>query len=71
MNNKLIATILILGILLVGGYLWYNNGPVVSSQGYASIKAPADEVSIYLSIQAINKTAEDAKNQYIVKDKID
>jgi uncharacterized protein YggE len=70
-NNKLIAGILILGILLIGGYLWYNTGPVVSSQGYASLKAQADEVSIYLNLQAIAQTAEDAKNQYnSISDKV-
>ena len=71
MNNKIIAVILIISIVLIGGYLWYNAGPVVSSQGYSSLKMPADEVSIYLSIQAINKTAEDAKNQYnSISDKV-
>ncbi|MBI3334114.1 SIMPL domain-containing protein [Candidatus Pacearchaeota archaeon] len=39
----------------------YNSGPVVSAQGFSSLDAEPDEVSIYLSIEARGASAQEAQ----------
>jgi hypothetical protein len=62
MDNKILVAILVIGVLAVGGYLYYNTGAVVSAQGSSSIKVQPDEVSVYLSIETRNLTAQGAKD---------
>jgi len=64
MNNKILTIGVIIAVLIVAGYLFSNSGPVVSSQGTSSLEVKPDEVSVYISIQAENKTAQDAQAQY-------
>lgn len=62
MDNRILTAILVVGALIIGGYLYYNTGAVVSAQGSSSIKVQPDEVSIYLSIETKNLTAQGAKD---------
>ena len=57
-NNVIWIGIIIVAILIVGGYLVFNAGPVVSAQGTASIKAVPDEVSVNVNIETRNSTAQ-------------
>lgn len=62
MNRNLITLVaIVLGILLVGGYLLYSSTPVVSSQGHASIKATPDVVTVNIYIETRNSTAQGAQ----------
>ena len=58
MDNKIIIGIVIVAILIVGGYIYFNTGPVVSAQGVASIKAMPDEVSVNVNVETRDKTAQ-------------
>lgn len=58
MDNKIWIGIVIAAILVIGGYLYFNAGPVVSAQGTASIKAIPDEVSVNINIETRNSTAQ-------------
>lgn len=71
MNEKLIATILIAGILVIGGYLYMVSGAEVSAQGNAEIEAIPDQASIYIMIEARNESAQAAQNQHdLIKDEL-
>ncbi|MDP1695998.1 MAG: SIMPL domain-containing protein [archaeon] len=61
MDNRILIA-LVIGILLVGGYIYYNTGAIVSAQGSSNIKVQPDEVSIYLNIETKNLTAQGAKD---------
>jgi len=61
-DNKVWIGIVVIAILIVGGYLYFNSGPVVSSQGLASIKAIPDEVSVNVNIETRDKTAQAAQD---------
>ena len=63
MDNKIWIGIVIVAILLVGGYLLYNSGPVVSAQGSSSIKVVPDQVSININVETRNSTAQAAQDQ--------
>lgn len=60
-NNKIWIAVVVIAILLVGGYLYLYTGPVVSAQGFASVKAVPDEVSVNINVETRNKTAQDAQ----------
>lgn len=60
-NSKLLIGIVILAIIIVGGYLYFNTGPVVSAEGFSSVKAIPDEVSVNINVETRNKTAQDAQ----------
>ena len=62
MNNKIIYTIIVLGVLIAGWYILDSNSPIVSAQGQSTIKAHPDEVSVYVSIETHNKTAQAAQD---------
>ncbi len=62
MDNRILVAILVIGVLAVGGYLYYNTGAVVSAQGSSNIKVQPDEVSVYLSIETKNLTLQGAKD---------
>ena len=71
MNNKLGIVLLVIGIVLVVGYLFYSSGPVVSAQGSSSLEANPDLVSVYINIEVKNISASDAKNAHdIISNKV-
>lgn len=65
MENKGTIIVLIIAILLVGGYLFYSdldkNAPSVTAQGSYSIKVQPDQASVYLNSEGRAKTLEEAK----------
>lgn len=61
MNNKIWIGIVVVAILVVSVYLFSGSGPSVSAQGYASIKAVPDEVSVNINVETHNKTLQDAQ----------
>lgn len=63
MNNKILVGIIIIGILLVGGYLFTNTSAEVSAQGTSSITVQPDKASVYISAEAHEKTAQAAKDK--------
>ncbi len=63
MNNKLIAVIAILAILVAGVYFIYNSGPTVSAQGTSSIEAKPDKVAVYINIETKEKTLQEAQKK--------
>ena len=58
MDNKILVALLVVGVILVGGYLAYTSGPIVSAQGTSTLKAQPDEVSVYISIETRNVSAQ-------------
>ena len=62
-NNGVWIGVVIIAILIVGGYLYFNMGPVVAAQGTASVKAVPDEVSINVNIETHNKTLQLAQEE--------
>lgn len=62
MDNKIIVAILIIGVLAVGGYLFYNLGATVSATGQSSIRVKPDEVSVYFNIETRNASVQEAKD---------
>lgn len=63
MGNKILIGIIIIAIVVIGAYLYSNSGPVVSAQGFASIKVIPDEVSVNINVETRNLTAQDAQLQ--------
>lgn len=61
MNNKLVIGIAAIAIVLIGIYVFYNIGPTVSAQGNSALKVQPDEISVYLSIETRNLTAQGAQ----------
>lgn len=53
---------LILVVIGVGGYLMFT-GPVISAEGFSSIKVMPDEVSVNINIETRNKSAVDAQEK--------
>lgn len=71
MDNKILIGIIIVGILLVGGYLYYNTGAEVSAQGMSVLTVQPDEASIYLNVEARDQSAQKAKDeQAAINDKV-
>ena len=62
MNNKIVYTLIVIGVLIVGWYIFDSNAPSVSAQGQAMIKAKPDQVSVYVYIETHNKTAQAAQD---------
>ena len=63
MDNKTIAGILIVGVVIVALYLSFgSSGAVVSAQGNSVLEVEPDEVSINLNLIARDKSAEVAKD---------
>jgi hypothetical protein len=60
-NSKVIAVVLAVGVLLALWYALDSNSPMVSAQGEASLKVQPDEVSVYVTIESHNTTAEAAQ----------
>lgn len=60
-DNKIWIGIIIVAVLVVAGYLFFNAGPVVSAQGFASVKAIPDQVSVNVNIETRNLTAQEAQ----------
>ena len=61
MNEKLIALILIAGIILAGIYIYTSNSAEVSAIGVAELEVEPDIVSIHLTLETRNETAEEAQ----------
>ena len=71
MYNKLIAVIVILGVLIIGGYFIYSSGPTVSAQGTSSIEAKPDKVSVYVTIETKEKTLQEAQQKNsVIREKV-
>jgi len=64
MENKIIMGILLLGILVVGGYLYTGTGAIVSAQGQSSLDVDPDRVSINVNIEGKGETAIVANNEH-------
>jgi len=62
MDNRIIFALVVLGVLVIGGYLYYQSLPTVDANGIATITAKPDMVSVYLNIETKNLTAQDAQN---------
>jgi uncharacterized protein YggE len=60
-NNAILIGVVVLLIVLVGGYLALISGPTVSAQGTSEIKVVPDEVSVNINIQTHNDTAKSAQ----------
>ena len=63
MDNRVIAGILILGIIALGVFLSGDGGAVVSAQGDSVIEVEPDEVSINLNLMARDDGAQAAKDK--------
>jgi len=62
MDNKIIVAILIIGVILVGGYLISGTGAVVSAHGQSSLEVIPDEVSVNLYIETKAESAQEAQD---------
>lgn len=62
-TSRLTVSIVIIVLVLVGGYFVYSSGPVVAAQGYSSLKVQPDRVSVSLTIETRNQTASGAQAQ--------
>jgi len=61
-KNKFVIPGIIIIALVIAGYFYFSS-PTVAAQGFSSIKAQPDEVSIYLDIQTKAPTAQEAQNK--------
>lgn len=61
MDNKIVIGIIVVGILIVGGYLAFNAGPVVSAQGQSSLEVQPDLVSVNINVETRNESAQAAQ----------
>ncbi len=59
-NKKLIAGI-VLVVVLLGAYVFYTSGPIVTAQGQSSIEVKPDLVSVYISIEGKGSDLASAK----------
>ncbi|HLC31110.1 MAG TPA: SIMPL domain-containing protein [Candidatus Nanoarchaeia archaeon] len=68
MDYKVGIGILLVAILVVGGYLWYDStraGMVVSVTGSASVEAIPDKAVVYFQVEGRDtQSAQDAKAKY-------
>ena len=65
MDNKIVAGILVIGVIILVGFLSLNSsGAVVSAVGQSNLEFEPDEVSVWLNIQERNDTAQLAKAQH-------
>ena len=60
------TTLIVIVIILVAGFLYYTNSnkekTTINVNGQSTIKAEADEVSVYVGIETTEKTSEESKN---------
>lgn len=71
MDNKIIIGIVVLGLILAGGYLFYTSGAEVSAQGQSTITVVPDTASVYLNLESKTDTAQEAKdNLNTINDKV-
>src|SRR3989339_607879 len=59
-NNTILIGVVVVLIILIGGYISMSSGPTVSAQGTSQIKVIPDEVSVNINIQTHNDTAKSA-----------
>lgn len=64
MEGKYMLIGIVVLALIVGGYMYYNSGAEISSQGVASIKVQPDTLSVYLNAMGKGKTMQDAKAEH-------
>ena len=62
MDNRIAIGVVVIAVLVIGGYLLYGAGPTVSAQGEAVLNVQPDEASVYLSVETRDDSAEIAKN---------
>ena len=62
-NNKLIAGILIVVIVLLAYFAFFRSTATVDAIGIGEIEAEPDELSVYVMIDVKNQTAEQVKDQ--------
>src|SRR3989339_756282 len=60
-NNTILIGVVVVLIILIGGYISMSSGPTVSAQGTSQIKVIPDEVSVNINIQTHNDTAKSAQ----------
>lgn len=71
MNSKVTIGIIVVGIALIIGYLFYSSGATVSAQGSSSINVEPDEVSVYLHLEGRDSSAQGAKDkEAAISDKV-
>lgn len=63
LKKGMIIGIVILVIVIAAVLIAYNVGPNVSAQGTSTLKVQPDEVSVYVSIEARNASAQDAESE--------
>jgi len=62
MENKYVIAVIVVLVILVGGYLALNSsGAIVSATGESVLKVNPDKASVYLTIETRDKSAETAK----------
>jgi uncharacterized protein YggE len=65
MENKNIAIILAVGILVVAVFLYNGNGAVVSARGQSVLDVEPDQVSVYVRVEEKGSTAQEAKDKMV------
>ena len=63
MKEKYIVAIIVIAVVLVGGYLYFSSQPIVSAQGFSSLNVEPDKVSVYLNIETRGATAQEVKDK--------
>ncbi len=61
MDRKIITGVIVLGILILGAYLFSSTGAVVSARGESLIEVQPDRVSVNINIDVKNNTAQEAQ----------
>lgn len=66
MNNKLVIGIVALCLIIAGGYLYVTSQPTVASQGYATVEAVPDKVSVYFVLESHNASQQASQEHTIL-----
>lgn len=70
-QKTFVVGLVILIIVVIAAYLFYTSGPQVSTNGVSTIKAQPDKISVYITLQSINPTAQAAQDSVnVISDKI-
>lgn len=70
MNNKIVALVVAVVLVIAGMYFFSSDKPTVSAQGVSSIDVTPDLVSVYVTIETKDAKAEIAQNlNTVAKDK--
>lgn len=64
MEGKYFLAGLVIAVLIAGGYLFYNSGAEISSQGMASLKVSPDTLGVYMNVLGKGKDLQDAKAEH-------